>query len=141
MARANEIDGVLRACPVCATPVKDTEQLGLRLFDWANEALPGSVGLMDFDGVLHHAKSGRFLVVEMKPPGAWVSRGARLTYKELVKLGVFDVWVVWGPDKEGNVQRGVFDRAGRIQHVVEMSLDDLSEDIAAWWACREENCA
>lgn len=141
MARAQVKEGVLRGCPVCGTKVSDVD-LGLRDFRWLNEALPGKLGGMDVDFVLSQSKTGRVLHIEMKPPGARISFGARLTYAVYVKDG-YDCWAAWGPDSEGNVQRGVFDKAGRVQRVVTMTQDEFSEDVALWWECGlvEDECA
>jgi hypothetical protein len=91
---------------------------------------------MDIDFTLTQAKTDRALMLELKPPGVPVSRGARLTFALFVRLGV-DCWPVWGPDDNGNVQVGRFDRAGRVQGVEEMTLADLCESISAWWAAGE----
>jgi len=134
MARANVAEGKLRGCPTCGTKVSDVD-LALRDFDWVNRALPGKVGGMDLDFVLSQANSGRTLIIEMKPPGAFISMGARLTFKVFVKMGC-DVWVVWGPDKDGAVVRARMRTSGDwdVDDVDTMDVDVLAEDIAAWWA-------
>jgi hypothetical protein len=113
--------------------VKDVN-LALRDFRWVNEALPGKVGGQDIDFVLSQAKTGRVLMLEMKPDGAFVSLGARLTFKVFVNMPGIDVWVVWGPDKAGDVARARMDLNGEWDEVDTMSVDCLAEDIAAWWA-------
>lgn len=142
MARAHVKDGVLRGCPTCGTKVAQAD-LRLRDFSWVNEALPGRIGGMDIDFVVTQSAARRGLAIEMKPPNALVSRGARMTYRDLIRGDVqWDAWSVWGPDDNGDVQRGQFDRGGRIQNVQTMPLDLLAEEVASWWACGEtEECA
>jgi hypothetical protein len=131
MARAQVEQGKLRGCPVCGTKV-DEAQLRLRDFSWVNEALPGKVGLMDIDGTLSSAKTGKTLMLEMKPPGAQVSVGAKLTFREFVRKGC-DVWVVWGPDKDGRVELAHITRSGNLTSRVNLSLHEAAQLVAVWW--------
>lgn len=132
MSRADAKDGLLRGCPTCGTKVADAE-LRLRDFRWANDALPGKVGLMDVDGMLTQNATGRALAIEMKPPGARVSTGARKTYGLLTQLGI-ECWAVWGPTSELTAQRGRFDRFGNVKHVETMPLEQLATSVGEWWA-------
>lgn len=134
MSRANEKDGVLRKCPTCETPVAKAVNLGLKDFAWANEKLPGKLGLMDFDGVLSRS-GGRFLVLEFKPKAARVSIGARLTFGTLVSTGLFDVWVMWDLGN-GRVKVGQCNDKGRTPTVKEYTLGQAGNMVAKWW---EEN--
>jgi hypothetical protein len=105
--------------------------MGLRDFRWVNDALPGKLGLMDIDGTLTQAQTGRVLMLELKPAGAYISKGARLTYKLFVRAG-FDVWVVWDHE-DGTVERGHFDRAGNIRGVARVTQEALAAEVVAWW--------
>lgn len=138
MARAKEVEGKLRGCPTCGTKVAEAD-LRLRDFSWVNEALPGRLGGMDVDFVLSQYKTKRVLHIEMKPPGAPVSTGARMTYALYVQLGL-DAWVAWGPDAEGKVIRGTFDRNGQVEGLRELATEEFAEDVAAWWQCGLEDC-
>lgn len=132
MARAQVEEGKLRGCPVCGTKVADVD-LKLRDFGWVNEALPGKVGLMDLDGVLSCAATGKTLILEMKPPGAYVSVGAKLTFRELVRKGC-DVWVIWGPDSEVHVELAHVTRSGNLTSRVRLPLADAAQLVALWWS-------
>lgn len=131
MARAIQKDGILRNCPTCDTPVADAKDLGLRDYRWVDEELPGKVGLMDFDAVLSQSKSGRMLVLELKPKGAYISIGARLTFQVLVKEGK-DVWVIWDLGK-GRVKLGECNDTGRPQNVREMTRKRAAVLVRKWW--------
>lgn len=135
MARAEVEGGKLRGCPVCGTKVAET-QLRLRDFSWVNEALPGKVGLMDIDGVLSCVKSGKTLMVEMKPPGAYISVGAKLTFKTLIETsgGLTEVWVIWGPEKDGTVEMAHVTKSGNLTSRVKLSLDDCAALVSQWWS-------
>lgn len=130
MARADVKDGVLRGCPVCGTPVEEAA-LGLRDFRWVNEVLPNHIGGMDVDFVLSQARSQRALHLELKPRGAPLSRGARLTLALYVQLGL-DAWVVWDLG-DGQVRRGLVDPRGQVRNIRTMTVTELAEDVAAWW--------
>lgn len=132
MARADEKRGQLVGCPTCGTKVADVD-LRLRDFSWVNESLPAKVGLMDIDGVLSSAKTGKTLMVEMKPPGGYVSRGAKLTYRELVKKDGIDVWTFWGPFPDGSVELSSINRYGRFDDLERMPMERGAERVAQWW--------
>ncbi len=131
MARKTENDGELRECPVCETPLDKAVNLGLRDFNWVNEELPGKIGLMDLDGVLSQASTGRMLVLELKPKGALVSRGARIAFGTLVKSG-FDVWIVWDLGK-GRVKLGECNDKGWPQNVRELTRKRAAKLVVNWW--------
>lgn len=131
MARAQVEQGQLRGCPVCGTKVKDVD-LQLRDFSWVNSALPGKVGLMDIDGTLSSARTGRTLLLEMKPSGAGVSIGAKLTFREFVRKGC-DVWVIYGPDPEGHVEVAHVTKSGNLTKRVRVELATAAELVRAWW--------
>lgn len=131
MAREAEYRGTLVGCPTCGSKVDDVE-LRLRDFRWVNEALPGKCGGMDIDFVLSSAKTGRALMMEMKPPGGFVSTGARLTYREFAKMGV-DVWVLRGPNGEGQVQWSILGTDGKESEHATLSLEEMSSEVAKWW--------
>lgn len=130
MARQQVEGGALRECPTCATPVSEAVNLGLRDFSWVNSHLPGKLGFMDVDGMLHQAQTGRILVLELKPRGARISRGARLTFDHLVSIG-FDVWYVW------DLGAGLVDVSpatpGGWVTPERLTRDELADDIAGWW--------
>lgn len=133
MSRANEANGVLKACPVCETPVDQAVNLGLKDFAWANEALPGRLGLMDFDGVLHQAKTGRMLVLEFKPRGARVSTGARMTFSGLIKDNPnYDVWIVWDQGN-GRVKVAAVNDKGYTPSVKEYTRAQAGVLVRQWW--------
>ena len=135
MARKQVKDGVLRGCPTCGTPVEDAD-LKMRDFRWVNEALPGKVGGMDIDFVVSQLKTKRVLHLELKPPGAPVSMGARMTFAVYVQLGL-DAWAVWGPHDDGTVTRMRFNATGQLFDKQTMTQDELAESIASWWAAGE----
>lgn len=112
--------------------MKDVD-LRLRDFSWVNEALPGRVGLMDIDGTLSSAKTGRTLMLEMKPPGAYVSVGAKLTFREFVRKGC-DVWVLWGPTPHGLVDVAHVTKSGNLTTRVTLPQADVAALIALWWS-------
>ena len=131
--RKDEKDGVLRKCPTCETPVDQATNLGLKDFAWANEALPGRLGLMDFDGVLHQSKTGRMLVMEFKPKGAIVSTGARLAFGGLVRDNPrFEVWVLWDQGN-GRVKIGKVNDKGRTPSVKEYTKAQAGVLVRRWW--------
>jgi hypothetical protein len=132
VARADVPEGKLRGCPVCSTKVAEAD-LKLRDFSWVNEALPGKVGLMDLDGVLSCAATGKTLILEMKPPGAFVSVGAKLTFRELVRKGC-DVWVIWGPDSHGHVELAHVTKGGNLTSRVNLKLAEAAALVAQWWS-------
>lgn len=131
MARAQVKDGALRGCPTCGTKVAQAD-LRLRDFSWVNEALPGKVGGMDIDFTLSSARTGRTLMLEMKPPGAYVSVGAKLTFKEFVRKGC-DVWVVWGPDADDHVEVAHVTKSGNLTSRYRVPLSVLATTVALWW--------
>lgn len=131
MARETEKEGILRKCPVCETPVDEAVALGLRDYQWVNDALPGRLGLMDFDGVLSQSATGRMLVLEFKPKGGLVSRGARLTFRTLVGQG-FDVWVLWEQGKN-KVKLGMCDDTGWPQKPKLMTQAEAAALARKWW--------
>lgn len=128
MARGGD---ALRKCPTCLTPVADATALGLRDFRWVNEALPGKVGGMDLDFCINQAATERALFLELKPQGARVSTGARLTFALLVKKG-FDVWVVWELG-EGSVRVAHLNERGEEAYAATMSVASLAAAIIEWW--------
>lgn len=133
MSRKDEKDGVLRKCPTCETPVSQAANLGLKDFAWANESLPGKLGLMDFDGVLHQNKSGRMLVLEFKPKGAIITTGARMTFGAIVRDNPkYDVWVMWDQGN-GRVKVGVVNDRGRTPYVKEYTLKQAGNLLKKWW--------
>jgi hypothetical protein len=134
VARAEVEQGKLRGCPTCGTKVAEAD-LRLRDFSWVNEALPGKVGLMDLDGVLSCIKTNRTLVLEMKPPGGYVSVGAKLTFKALIESsgGKTEVWVVWGPDPEAHVEVAHITRSGNLTSRVRLPIADAADLVALWW--------
>ena len=130
MARAAEKGGLLKTCPTCGTSVGKVN-MGLRDFRWVNEALPGRVGGMDLDFCVTQNITGRVIFLELKPGGAPVSRGARLTFALFAGRGD-TCWVVWDLG-DGMVERGVFDKAGRVQRRTTMTQEELAEDLGGWW--------
>jgi hypothetical protein len=130
MARDKEREGELRGCPVCGTKVSEVD-IGLRDYRWVNPALGNRLGLMDLDACLSQASTGRALFLELKPKGAFVSTGARLTFALLVKAG-FDVWILWDQGN-GRIKRGVCDENGRPKNVREHRADNVARMVARWW--------
>ncbi len=129
--RVDQKDGVLRKCPTCETPVPKSRNLGLRDFTWVNDALPDKLGLMDFDGVLTQYKTGRMLVLELKPRAARVSIGARLAFATLVKAG-YDVWVLWDQG-DGKVKVGKCVESGRTPNVRQYTKGHVAKMVRRWW--------
>lgn len=131
MARATEKGGILRACPTCQTPVDETLDLGLRNFQWVDEALPGRIGLMDVDAALTQYSTGRALFLEFKPRGMYISTGARLTFALLVQAG-FDVWAIW--DLGGQkVKLSKLNDEGRPYYTRTHLRTTAAKMVAAWW--------
>jgi len=130
MARAAVKEGLLRGCPTCGTRVADAD-LGLRDFAWVNEALGNKLGLMDLDGVLTQASTGRMLVLEMKPRGAYITTGARLTFALLVKAG-YQCWVLWDQGN-GRVKFSELNEAGRPVKIRELLVERVARLVSQWW--------
>lgn len=118
----------LRACPVCTTKV-DEASLGLRDFRWVSEAMPGKEAPMDIDCVVE--KSGRVLMMEMKPKGASVPFGQMLTLRTFVRLGV-DVWVVWEEPEGTFVTVGEMTRSGAVPFKERMNIAKLKNRVLEW---------
>jgi hypothetical protein len=121
----------LRKCPTCQTPVENTTAIGMRDFSWVNRVLPGNVGGMDVDFFINQARTERGLVLELKPKGARLTTGARLTFALLRKKG-FDVWVVWDLG-DGQVRVAVLDTAGNEGQAWTCTQAELARHISAWW--------
>lgn len=130
MARATLARGQLVACPTCGTDVVSAD-IGLRDFAWVNQALPGRVGGMDLDFLITQAGTDRALVLEMKPMGATLSLGARLTFALLRRKGMA-VWMVWD-QFNGNVQLAQLDKEATVGDLEEMTQAELADRIAEWW--------
>lgn len=130
MARADEPQGLLRGCPTCGTPVSEAK-LGLRDYRWVNDALPGKVGGMDIDFTINQARTGRALMLEFKPEGAYLSTGHRLTFALFVKKGI-DVWVIW-EQKDGSVKVGPVNKSGHTPVIEHMPIGKLRTLIREWW--------
>jgi hypothetical protein len=130
MARAAVREGVLRGCPTCGTKVADVD-IGLRDFRWVNEYLPGKVGGMDIDFMLTQSKTDRVLLLEMKPAGARISVGARLTFQTLIHLGA-DVMVVWDQG-DGNVDWCWLGAQAELGAIAVCTQDELAARIKTWW--------
>jgi hypothetical protein len=124
----------LRGCPVCGTRVTDVN-IGLRDFRWVNQHLPKRVGMMDIDGLLE--RKGNVLALELKPPGASISVGARMTFRTLVRMGM-DIWVVWQKTPTV-VEVGEVDWSGEIGEVTQMSVTVLAGLIAEWYDHADAN--
>lgn len=123
----------LRTCPTCGTPVDEARAIGLRDYRWLSDLLPGRVGPMDIDAVVHQARSGRLLVFEFKAPRESLGLGVRLTLAHLVRAGA-DVWVTWGPYNDGTYDVGSMDRYGQVVFVQRMELEGLRKRVREWWA-------
>jgi len=111
--------------------------LGLRDFRWVNSALPGKLGLMDIDGVLTQASTGRVLVLELKPKGAPISVGARLTFGLLVRAGLelgrdYDVWYLWDQGK-GRIKLGEAGEQGEPLNIRELTERRVVNLVVRWW--------
>lgn len=127
----------LRKCPTCGGNAKD---VGLRDYQWLNEKLPGKVGGMDIDMVLE--RKGHYLGLEFKPKGGRVELGPRITFKGLVRSGIWDIWVVWdhGDDSHGihHVEVGALDRKGDIPFVEKMPLSKFITRITDWYEAADK---
>jgi hypothetical protein len=130
MARATEHRGKLIGCPTCGTKVKDID-IGLRDFRWVNEALPGKVGLMDIDGCITQAATGRALMMELKPKDDVVSTGARLTYALFRNLGI-EVWLAWD-EGDGWVKVCEMMVDGSWGRARKMRRTTLARHVREWW--------
>jgi hypothetical protein len=131
MARADEREGTLRGCPVCETPIADTTSLGLRDFSWVNQELDNKLGLMDLDGFLSQYKTGRMLVLELKPARKPVMKGARLSFATLVRAGV-DVWVIWDQG-DGTVVLGECNDNGFTPKTHTLTVKETAVRVRDWW--------
>jgi hypothetical protein len=122
-------DAKLRTCPTCGTKVEKVEDLGLRDYTWINTRLPGTVGLMDIDGVLE--RKGHILMLETKPLHyKGLPLGQRLTLKAFVRLGVH-VWVCWSDGDQALVGR--MDERGETPFVEDVGVEGLVERIEQWY--------
>lgn len=115
------------------TPMDETKHLGLRDFRWLGDALPGRVGGSDLDLVLEQSKTGRVLILELKPEHVMLPLGQRLLLKRFVALGC-DVWVVWETEGENFVEAGAMDDEGNIPFVERMSLAKFKTKVGQWWS-------
>lgn len=86
---------------------------------------------MDVDFVLE--KNGRFLVMEFKEGGAPVHLGQRITLKEMVKTGIFEVWVVWELSDGKHVEVGSLNKRGTVDFVEKMSKQKLLSKALGWY--------
>lgn len=137
MARTNEEK--LRKCPVCRTPVAETE-LGLRDYNsWLSDSLPAKVGASDLDCVIEQSRTGRVLILEFKPAGAWLPTGQKILLKRFVKAGM-DVWVVWekpaGPvslTQYDTYEVGIMDASGNVIIKGKLDKPGLKEAVQKWW--------
>ena len=132
MARADAKEGLLIACPTCETPLAETKNLGLRDYRWVNEELGNRLGLMDLDGFLSQAKTGRMLVLEMKPLKKYVKKGARLAFATLVKTGMIDVWILWDQG-DGTVVVGKCNDRGYTPITEHITLKETAVMVREWW--------
>ena len=130
MARAHAHRGKLIGCPTCGTKVDEVD-IGLRDFSWVNEVLPGKLGLMDIDGTLTQFRTGRVLMMELKPAGDSLSEGARLTFALFVRAG-FDVWLVWDHGN-GWVEAAELDDDGEPYGVRMIRRSTLANKVREWW--------
>lgn len=119
----------LHHCPTCGGDIKD---LGLRDYRWVSKVLPGRVSPSDLDFVLEQASSGRILVMELKPQGAYLPLGQRRLLKRFVTLGC-DVWVVWEADNGQTVEVGSMDRSGRVPFVERIPTSAFGKRVRTWW--------
>lgn len=134
MSRDQEKDGRLRGCPLCGTPV-DQANIGLRDFAWLNNELPGKIGGMDIDLMLTNNRAGLAMAFELKPYGANVSLGARMTLKFLVQHGI-RCFLVWeGEDTHsGMVLVSEMMHDGTVTDTFDSPLDTMQ---FAQWVARE----
>lgn len=107
--------------------------MGLRDYRWVSESLPGKIAPMDLDAVLE--KNGHVLILEMKPKGAPVPLGQRLTLKNFVRMGC-DVWVIWGDGP--TVEAGEMDRNGNVNFIAKLSIAKLKNKVTGWFKEAEE---
>jgi hypothetical protein len=70
-------------------------------------------------------------MLELKPRGARVSTGARLTFALFVLAGM-DVWVVWDIGKN-RVKVGVCNEEGRVVNIREMTRGQCAKKVLKWW--------
>lgn len=115
---------------MCGTKV-DEADIGLRDFAWVNEHLPGKLGLMDIDGTLTQYRTGRVLMLELKPRGEVISEGARLTFALFVQKG-FDVWLVWD-EGDGWVEAAELDTNGEPYGTRRIRRSTLARKVLDWW--------
>jgi hypothetical protein len=107
--------------------------LGLRDYSrWLNNVLPGKVGGSDIDLALHQESSDRVLFVEYKEPNKRLSVGQRLLLRAMKKRGI-EVWVAWGPYKDGTYKAGPMDDAGETPFLQVLSEAELGAKVRQWW--------
>lgn len=126
-------DPILR-CPVCLNRAS-VDDLGMRDYRWVSPFLPGRVAPMDMDFLLE--KNGEFLVLEFKPKTGALGMGTRISYKALVRSGLFDVWVVW-EESEHSVVMAVMDKRGELLAPTVYTKDELAQKVADWYAEKSE---
>lgn len=131
------VEQKLRKCPTCGG---ETDGIGLRDYQWVNDQLPGKVGGMDIDMVIE--RKGHYLGFEFKPKGASIGLGPRITFKGLVRTGIWTQWMVWdhGEDDNGvhHVEVGALDRKGDIPFVEKMTLAKLVTRITDWYEAADK---
>lgn len=105
---------------------------GLRDYSsWGFTCLPGRVGPMDLDAVVHRASSNRFLVAEFKQPGERLNDGQKITLYGLAKLPQFTVVILEGLEG-GPFHMGTVSADG-VAYEGLVSVDEWGAWVGRWW--------
>jgi hypothetical protein len=106
-----------------------------------DECFPGKIGMSDVDGMVEIA--GRFLFLEWKSDGGFLTTGQRIAFERLTSLSTdpmkVTVIVVCGDPEEMTVTSIQVFHSGKGHGVTECDFDGLHQRIEHW-AARASQC-
>jgi hypothetical protein len=121
---------------VAPITIRDLQRFVDALWDWG--ILDGCFGNTrikptDIDGLVE--RNGQFLLLEAKGPNAPIPYGQEITFKNLLKTGIFTVIVIWGnPGKPEHMQIYRPDCPAKKR---EAGLADLRRVVSEWYRCAD----
>lgn len=77
--------------------IRNEEYYKSQLWDWGfldGCFSPTKIKVTDIDGFVE--RNGKFLVIETKSPGAEIPYGQRIMFNQMIKSGLFTIYIVWG---------------------------------------------
>lgn len=107
------------------------------LWDWG--CLDGCFGETkiaptDIDGFVE--RNGHFLVLETKHPNTRIPYGQEITFKEMIKTGLFTVVIIWG---EKNIPEEIELRTSKaIWHFNNANIKNLYWIVSEWFKWAEK---